>query len=226
MGTIQGENYAVMIGDVSGSREFPDQARLFAMLREHFAWVNRHVPAVQPLQFTIGDEFQGAYRDIASAFKATILLKLRFREQPLGEPEHSREVRIGLAYGQISVYEHDEAPYGQSGDAWWSAREAIEQAGQPKSQSRVPYAARTRFHAADPLLTATANAFLLALDQVMYAMDRKDIAITLGILTGATQGAIAGKLGISQPVVSRRSKTNGAYIIERILGELEQVNAT
>jgi hypothetical protein len=222
MVVTQGELYAVMIGDVIASRAFPDQQLLFAALGDHFQWVNQHVPAEQPLQFTVGDEFQGAYREIAAAFRATILLKLKFRAQAHGGVERDGEFRIGLAYGQISVYDDGHAPYGQSGDAWWNARAAIDEASQPARQSGVPYAARTRFHAPDPLLTATANAFLLALDQVMYQMDRKDIAITLGILTGATQAEIASQLGISQPVVSRRSKTNGAYTIERILTEFEQ----
>lgn len=222
MAVAQGNYYAVMIGDVIASRAFPDQRQLFSALGGHFEWVNQHVPAEQPLQFTVGDEFQGAYTEIAAAFRATILLKLQFRAQAPGDIEHDCEFRIGLAYGQISVYDDGLAPYGQSGDAWWNARAAIDEAGQPARRSGVPYAARTRFHAPDALLTATANAFLLALDQVMYQMDRKDIAITLGILTGATQAEIAGQLGISQPVVSRRSKTNGAYIIERILAEFEQ----
>ncbi len=214
-----GTDYAVLIGDIIRSRAFPDQPALFEELRGHFDWVNRHVPAVQPLRFTVGDEFQGAYEAIAAAFRATILLKLRFRSQSAGV---EGEVRLGLAYGEISVYDPQRAPFGQSGEAWWNAREAIEQAAQPARQSGVPYAARTRFHSPDALLTATANAFLLALDQVMYQMDDKDIAITLGILTGSTQNQIARQLGISQPVVSRRSKTNGAYVIERILAEFEQ----
>ena len=222
MSTATGASYAVLIGDVIRSRAFPDQPVLFEVLRGHFDWVNRHVPAEQPLQFTVGDEFQGAYEGIAAAFRATILLKLRFRNQAAGDAGAEGEVRFGLAYGEISVYDRQRAPFGQSGEAWWNAREAIEQAAQPASQSGVPYAARTRFHSADALLTATANAFLLALDQVLYQMDDKDIAITLGILTGSTQSQIARQLGISQPVVSRRSKTNGAYVIERILAEFEQ----
>lgn len=222
MPTTAGASYAVLIGDVIGSRAFPDQAALFEVLQGHFDWVNRHVPAAQPLRFTVGDEFQGAYEAIAAAFRATVLLKLRFRSQVIGAAGVEGEVRLGLAYGEISVYDRQRAPFGQSGDAWWNAREAIEQAAQPVGQSGVPYAARTRFHASDALLTATANAFLLALDQVMYQMDDKDIAITLGILTGSTQSQIATQLGISQPVVSRRSKTNGAYVLERILAEFEQ----
>lgn len=220
------KDYAVLIGDVAASRKFADQTTLFSSLREHFDWVNDHVVAEQALQFTIGDEFQAAYRDVGAAFRASILLRLRFKERPLQVSVREQDVRMGLAYGEISVLDEEVLPYGQSGDAWWSARRAIEQTEQPKRQHGLPYAMQTRFHAADPLLTATANAFLMALDQVFYKMDRKDIAITLGILTGRKQQDIAVDLDIKQPVVSRRSKSNGAYTIENILAEFNQVSDT
>lgn len=223
--TQTAQSHAVLIGDVAASRSFDSQSELFDSLLAHFEWVNRHLPARQPLQFTVGDEFQAAYAEVGDAFRAALLLQLRFKQDQLKPSTREQVVRIGLACGDITVFDAGRAPFGQSGDAWWHARRAIEQAEQPKRQRGVPYAASTRFFSDDALLTAMANACLLALDQVLYGMDRKDVAITLGLLTGHKQREIAEQLGISQPVVSRRSKSNGAFVIERVLREFEQVGS-
>ena len=77
--TSDGDAYAVLIGDVLQSTRFPDQKALFNGLRQQFEWVNERVAAVQPLGFTVGDEFQAAYSDVVSAFRAVLLLRLKFR---------------------------------------------------------------------------------------------------------------------------------------------------
>lgn len=225
-GTEEGQFYAVFVGDVSSSRQFRDQKKLFAGLRSHFAWVNQQVAPVQRLQFTVGDEFQAAYRDVASAFRAAILLRLRFKTEPLPEPAKGQDVRIGFAYGQISVFDEADRPFGQSGEAWWNARRAIEHAEQAGNRRYMPESIQSRYYGDDPLLTAMTNGFLLALDQVLYRLDRTDVTITLATLTGRTQKDIAAELRITQPSVSRRSTRNGPFTIARILDELAQVPTT
>jgi hypothetical protein len=226
--TKEGGQYAVLVGDILSSTLFPDQKALFTGLQQQFKWVNEHVKAVQALRFTVGDEFQAAYEDLVSAFTATILLRLKFKAAKLNHDEKAeffgaQEVRIGLAYGRISVYDEREEPYGQSGEAWWSARKAIEQAEEPKSRRYVPYSTRTRYYGSDPHLTTMTNSFWLALDQVLYRMDKTDTEITLETLTGRKQKDIAQLLGLSQPVISRRSKRNGVFTILKILDELAQI---
>lgn len=226
--TKEGGQYAVLVGDILSSTLFPDQKVLFTGLQQQFEWVNGHVKAVQPLRFTVGDEFQAAYEDVVSAFTATILLRLKFKAAKLNHDEkaefvRNQEVRIGLAYGRISVYDDREEPYGQSGEAWWNARKAIEQTEKPKSRRYVPYSTRTRYYGSDPHLTTMTNSFWLALDQVLYRMDKTDTEITLETLTGRKQKDIAQLLGIHQPVISRRSKRNGVFTILKILDELAQI---
>ena len=81
----------------------------------------------------------------------------------------------------------------------------------------------TRFYSADPFVTAITNSFWLALDQVLYRMDRKDIEITLQTLIGKKQSDIADQLGQSQPSISKRSKRRGIFTTLMILEELEQI---
>jgi len=219
--------YVALVGDIQGSKLFPDQKSLFTGLQEQFDWVNSHVTAVQKLRFTVGDEFQAAYETVLAAFKAVIFLRLKFKVAKL-EFEHespglarNQEVRFGLAYGRISVFPDKSEPYGQSGEAWWEAREAIEEAESPKNQRQVPYSMQTRFRGLTPSMAAMTNSFWLAMDQVLYRMDRTDAEIALGSLTGLKQTEIAQQLNLSQPVVSRRSKRNGIFTVLRILDELE-----
>lgn len=228
--TKEGGQYAVLVGDILGSTLFPDQKVLFIGLQQQFDWVNQHVKAVQALSFTVGDEFQAAYEDVVSAFRAIILLRLKFKAVKLNHDEkagvgYNQEVRIGLAYGRISVYRDSEEPFGQSGEAWWDARKAIEQAEKPKNWRYVPYSTQTRFYGSDPYLTTMTNSFWLALDQVLYRMDKTDIEITLETLIGRKQKEIAQLLGLSQPVISRRSKRNGVFTILEILKELARIPA-
>lgn len=226
-GMKEGGSYVVLVGDILESRLFRDQRTLFSKLQQQFNWVNERVPAAQGLSFTVGDEFQAAYLDINKAFKAAILLRLRFKAAKITKEKdvgsgRKQDIRMGLSYGKVSVYREDSAPFGQSGEAWWSARNAIEQVENPKNQPRIPSSWRTKFHCEDRQLDSVANSFWLAVDQVIYKMDRTDSEITLKNLNGLNQTDIAAKLGLTQPSVSRRSKQNGVFTVLKILAELDR----
>jgi hypothetical protein len=225
--TVEGGYYAVLIGDIAKSRSFPDQKALFDQLRSHFAWVNRHVEAIQALElgFERGDEFQAAYSSIESAIRASILLRIRFKLGELKPLAREQDVRVGLGYGQISVYDETTAPRGQSGDAWWNARAAIDDAEQRRRRHEVPSGSLTRFQASDPGKTGIINALLTATDQVLYRMDRRDFQITMASIAGSKQKDIARQLGITQSAVSRRSRSQGAFAIKAILNELAEHDA-
>lgn len=223
--TEEGKSYTVLIGDIMKSTAFPDQKTLFADLQKQFNWLNDKIRPAQKLQFTIGDEFQAAYSDIQSAFIATILLRLHFRsdelqKSELEDPNYRKEARIGLARGIISRFNVDEAPYGQSGDAWWNARKALMEVEHPKKMHREPHSMQTRFSDPDPLINSIGNSFWLAFDQIIYSMDKIDIDITVETLIGSKQRDISEKLGVVQSVISTRAKHKGTYTILRILNEL------
>lgn len=158
----------------------------------------------------MGDEFQAAYSTLAEALQATVLLRLHFKAEELREDSvRDQDVRIGLAYGEITVFDADVEPFGQSGPAWWQARNAIEQAGSRERGYGLPYSTRSSFAGEDREECAVMNSLLLALDQVIFRLDRKDVLITLGGLEGRTQAAIGTELGIGQSTVSKRFKNNG-----------------
>mgnify|MGYP006302288735 FL=1 len=220
--------FAVLIGDIAHSRSYADQRALFNRMTEHFAWVNAHIAAEQALElgFEQGDEFQAAYRALASAVKASILLRMRFKLDAVKPDARDMDIRVGIGYGQITVFDERIAPRGQSGDAWWNAREAIEEAESRRGRHRMPKSTNTRIRGADPETESFVNAMLLAVDQVLYRMDRRGIHITLGLLEGTQQKEIARQLSTSQPTVSRSAREQGANTIKAILDELGGVTFT
>ena len=105
-----------MVGDIQESTIFPNQKALFNYANRAFKWVNDHVESVQKLRFTVGDEFQAAYPDIASAVRAIILLRLKFKAAKIDSSESNYKaseyqgLRIGLAYGKIDVFDDKNEP--------------------------------------------------------------------------------------------------------------------
>lgn len=214
--------YAVLIGDIAHSRSFPNQRELFRRMGDHFDWVNEHVQAEQALElaFEQGDEFQGAYRSLEQAVTASILLRMRFKGDAMKPAARDMDIRVGLGYGQITVYDATIAPRGQSGDAWWNAREAIEEAESRRGKHGMPKSTNTRFKGSSPETERMINAMLLAVDQVLYRMDRRGIHIALELLRGTPQKDIARQLATSQPTVSRSAREQGANTIRAIIEEL------
>jgi hypothetical protein len=202
-----GNDYAVLIGDVVGSKQHENQPALFAKLRRALARVNDWIEPAQPLQMTVGDEFQGVYERIGEALEAALLVRLALG----GEVD----VRLGVAWGTISSYDPEEAPGGQSGEAWWRAREALERVVEVSTKHKWQRTVRTVFAGGPAGLEATVNAFLLCRDDLVGGMDPKDLRITLGLFRGERQTDVAAELGIAQSSVARRQAENGANSVFR-----------
>lgn len=200
-------SFVALVGDVVGSRSYQQQDRLLTRLEGALGAVNRRVPARQPLTLTVGDEFQGLYDDLASALEANLLLPMYLAGDI--------EVRVGIGEGPVEVLSNAAAPRGQSGPAWWLAREAIDQVhGLTKGW---PAGTLSRFHGRDRNLTGLVNAFLLCHDQIISRMDAIDRRITIGLLLGARQADLATELTITQSTVSARQRKNGPAALVRAL---------
>lgn len=198
-----------LIGDLVGSRAHPSrrdvQDGLVAALRE----TNERVPTVQPLEPTIGDEFQAVFADVASALRATALVRL-------GLPEEL-DARFGLGVGDLTVV--GESAYGltQDGPAWWAAREAVDEISD--LQRRIP-GARTRLHdPGSPRQEDLVNAYLLCRDQLISDFDGRERRIASGVLDGRTLSAIADDEQISTSAVSQRYRRG----VTAVVASIEQV---
>lgn len=211
---------ATLIGDVVGSRRVSDRSAVQAGLLRALAEVNDAVPARQPLEATIGDEFQGAYDDLADAVLACLLVRLRLL--PLAD------TRYGLGLGGVTVFEPGRTPLSQDGPGWWAARDAISQLHEREGRRASARGTRTWCvdRSADPGLpggeaqrppgaglAAAVNAFLLCRDETVTAMGERARRLLLGWLQGRTQQELAEQEGISQSAVSQALARSGAYAV-------------
>ncbi len=203
----ESRSFTTVIGDVVGSRKHSDQRSLFEHLDRALSWVNERVAAVQDLQITVGDEFQGVYHDLGRALDAALLVRLRVWD--------SCHLRFGLGTGEIDSFKPESRPFSQSGSAWWLAREAIDSVVAHESKKGWPRSLRTWLRSEDARLESAINGFLLCRDQVLDRMDREDARVLLGLFLGETQDTVARDLGIKQPSVSSRQHAKGANAVYR-----------
>ncbi|HEV8632556.1 MAG TPA: SatD family protein [Thermoanaerobaculia bacterium] len=202
------QELATVIGDVVRSRELPDQRRLLEDLAAALDWLAGIVPASQPLRPSVGDEFQGAYASLSQALLATLLLRLRLQERI--------DVRFGVGWGTVTVLDPSRVPAGQSGTAWWSAREAIEHVGRVDAGAKGwPEGLRTWFAGGDEALRGVVNAHLVCRDHILWRMDAIDARIALAMFLGTNQVEMERELGIKQPTISRRQRRRGPSALYR-----------
>ncbi|MGV8884698.1 MAG: SatD family protein [Microbacteriaceae bacterium] len=193
-----------LIIDVSRSREHADRRALQDQLLDVFAQANELVPALQPIEPTVGDEFQAAYPNLATALRATLVVRLLL-------PAHI-DCRFGLGAGQIVTVGESRSGMIQDGSAWWSARESIDEAHK-REYAKLPFV-RSWYKSGDPTeRTEIVNAYLLSRDHLLGAMKRRERALLLGQLLGDTQRELAERENITQSAVSQNLHRSGAMAL-------------
>ncbi|MEJ7635308.1 SatD family protein [Aeromicrobium sp.] len=197
-----------VIMDLVGSRRQPDRADAQRQLEAALIEVNAAIPAMQPVAPTIGDESQGAYADLGSALRATLLLRLCL-PAPL-------DCRFGLGGGTWEIVGRSEYGPMQDGPAWWAAREAIVEA--KSREVRRHKSLRSWYAVADgdagvhPPVGLT-NSLLMCRDEIVSGMSDRTRRLALGLLRGRTQVELAQIEGISQSAVSQNLQRGGAFAL-------------
>lgn len=214
---------ATLIGDVVGSRRTADRTVLHEALLAAIQEVNAAGPVV-PLRITLGDEFQGVFRDVPAAVGAMLTLRLRLLGAT-GPAGPVTDTRYGLGWGPVQLLEPDTGVHGvQDGPGWWSARRAIEEVAEAGSHRRGG-ALRARFcDTADPdarpyadaggtPLAGLVNATLGTLDELVAGLSDLDVRLIRGTAAGLTQSQLAAAEGITQSAVSQRLARNGSWAL-------------
>lgn len=200
---------ATLLGDLVGSRQVADRTAVQARLVEVLRQVNDEVPARQPLEPTVGDEFQGAYDRLDDALRVSLLVRLALL--PVVDS------RYGIGRGGVTVFAADRSPLSQDGPGWWAAREAIEVVKGREGRRASARATRTwcidRLEPAGPDVAAAVNAFLLCRDESVGHMGERARRLLLGWMRGRTQSELAEQEGISQSAVSQALARSGAYAV-------------
>lgn len=202
---------AAVIADLVGSRNLPDRAA--AQEEVLSAWTAAHVQvcpaadaegktaAVAPWA-TVGDEFQAVYPDVETALRALLRVLLAL-EEPV-------RLRFGIGLGEVtSVGEGQDGPI-QDGDAWWSARAAID-AGHERDPKAAAVEVRDAAGGVPPLAGASAR----LLEHLVGDMRPRERRIVRATLDGLFQKDIAEAEGISQSAVSQSlSRSGGRAVLD------------
>jgi hypothetical protein len=200
-----------VIVDVSKSRSHPDRRELQGLLERAFGTVNELVDATQPLEATVGDEFQAVYADLGLAVRATLLARLALPD--------GVDCRFGLGHGELRTVGEGKAGPLQDGSAWWSARDAITEA-RDREYAKQPFL-RTWFRSAEgspldavaPASEDFVNAYLTTRDHLVTAMSARERRLLLGQLLGDTQSELAEREQITQSAVSQNLRRSGASAV-------------
>ena len=196
--------YAV-IGDVIGSRRLADRGGAQTRVVEALADVSRTLPGVQPLEATVGDEFQGAYASLGEATRCTLLVRLALLP--------GIDVRCGIGVGDATVFDAQRTPWLQDGPAWWAARRAVDTAkrlgGRPASRHVRSWACAMdpEGNPADDTGTvplATVNAYFSLQDFVLAGMQPRQVRLLAAVLRGEPQREIADREGVTKSAVSQQ----------------------
>lgn len=198
------ESVIAVIGDLVNSREIED--RVGAQRDVEKAFTTFGVSPQDPLQATVGDEFQVVYSTLADAVVATTTAMLAL---PPG-----LELRFGLGSGarrSIGVGHHGPL---QDGPAWWSARDAIDEAHR-REDAKNPSLRSWFLSSTHPgeWEERLVNSYFLARDQIVSRMNARGRRVAVGALRGDTQAEIARAEGITQSAVSQALQSSGAMAL-------------
>jgi len=211
--------YATLIGDLIGSRQAKGRFALQRSLQRALGNANELLDPVQPLEPTVGDEFQGAFRDPLSAARAGLLLRLELLK------DAEVDARFGLGWGEVTVFE-SRTPLSQDGPGWWSARAAIEQADELSRGGRTDfvrtYLESSRLQDLPPGEVKAFNAFFFCRDALVAQMKPRSRRLLLGLLLEKSQAELAAEERISQSAVSQNLAASGAWAIELAEAELRR----
>ena len=198
-----------MTVDIVGSRRIPDRDAAQRALDDAIARVAEDLAVAEvALHPTVGDELQGVYTTLEAALATTLLLQLALPDIV--------ECRFGLGLGAIGLVPSASGDI-PDGPGWWAARAAIDRVH--GLQERAIPSARTWVAAdrSEPPAAHTAarsaNAYLLARDELVGAMSERARRLTYGRCFGATQRSLAQQEGITQSAVSQLLAAAGAASI-------------
>lgn len=201
-----------MIGDVVGSRQTPDRARLHRRVTRALDDVAS--TAIDPPAFTVGDEFQGSYPTVGAAIDAALWVRLALVPDV--------DVRFGIGWGEVTIL--DPGTGIQDGAGWWSARESIEWIAGAQQQPGLAHV-RTAYRRADtdgPDPDAV-NAALLCRDHLLGSMDARSLRLLQGLLEHKTKKDLAVMEGISASAVSQRAARDGLDLLVLASGQLRAI---
>ena len=207
-----------LIGDIVASREVASRESLQKQLAGVLEELNEILAPKMPLEPTLGDEFQAGFDDVATAVRASLMVRLELLRVA------GVDSRYGLGAGNVKVFSKTR-PLSQDGPGWWAAREAIESSLRLAAAPQTSFV-RTSFFAAPSAREggepAALNAFLLCRDAMVDRMKQSSRNRLCGLMRGWQQSRIAVEEGTTQGAISQSLARSGAFPILAAQQRLEE----
>ncbi len=189
-----------LIGDLVASRGLADRAAAQDRLRVVLDEVNEALDPAQPLEATLGDEFQGGFTEVEQALRAGLLVRLALL--PVVDS------RCGVGYGEVRVHDGSRRPLLQDGPGWWAARQAVESLAGARPHRRTGFVS-----SAPGPDTRAVEAFLDVRDQLVAHLNDRGQRILRLALLGQSQKDIATAEDVWPSAVSQQfSRGVGAIV--------------
>lgn len=218
------EDCFAVIVDLVGSRQHTDRRWVHREFVAAMERVNAHVPSIEALVPTLGDEAQGRYGSLADAVMATLLLRLHL---PAG-----LDARAGIGAGVVEQIGTGVVGLVQDGPGWWAARDAIVEA---KAREVARHRSlRTWYRVAAPHGGAArpdvdepaerlVNAYLVVRDHVVTGMSERSRRLLLGLMQGLSRTQLAEAEQIPASAVSQNLRRSGVFAVldahEQLFGD-------
>jgi len=201
-----------LIADIIGSRSLVSRERAQQDVLTAFRRSEQFVAPPVRGYATVGDEFQAVYDDVQQAIVASTIVLLALPDE--------LELRLGIGVGTDRVVSTDGGTAIRDGDAWWNAREAIDNVKRAERGARS--AAHTGFVDPQHPGASVVRAALLLRDHVVAAMNSRERRIALAGLEGTSQQRTADSEGITQSAVSQSWRRSGAISLVEMLHALRE----
>ncbi len=138
------KHYLAFIADLIDSRHIVDRAKVQERIKSELGAINRQFAGILVSNFTLtlGDEFQALLEPLEAVSRLIDEIDLRL-DLPL---------RIGLGYGTLLTAVDPTQSIGADGEAYWRAREALNELKADDGQTRVKVSGFGEWQ--DPLLNS------------------------------------------------------------------------
>ncbi|QIK83773.1 SatD family protein [Sanguibacter sp. HDW7] len=210
--------YALIV-DIVRSRDLADRAAAQTDVLDAFARAHDVVPLETPLWATVGDEFQALAATLPAAVWTATVARLLLPD--------GIDVRVGIGRGETrDVAQDGDGPAIKDGSAWWSARDAIDEAHRRADRKESPWV-RTWYldgatsGGADDSV-ALVDAQLLVTDRMIDGMTPSQRSYVGASALGRTQAQVAALHDVTQPAVSQGLRRSGGTALVGALALLEE----
>lgn len=209
---IKVEKVYALIGDIVDSKSLENRKVVQSKLHELLDGLNQkhQLSIVSNLTLTLGDEFQGLFKDIESVL-------LVMDEIDLVLSLNGINVRFGVGYGAIATDINPDMSIGADGEAYWFARDAITHIKKYHFSQR----ANERIKLEDENDTEFYNSIMQVQNALRssWILSQKELALTVIKSSGyepIQYDAIRKKLNLSNQSLSNR--VGAASITQYIQG--------